>query len=72
MSTLDQKTFDRNVKISTNVNDSWQASIKLSKGPAVSYAATPGLKTNIAKAEAKEGLQRTVSQMLAEHPEWSL
>ena len=29
MSTLDQKTFDRNVKISTNVNDSWQVSEKV-------------------------------------------
>ncbi len=72
MTQNDQKLFDRNVEISTNCNGSWQALIKLSKGPTLSFAASPRQKTNIAKAEAKDGLQRLVSRALAENPEWSL
>ena len=67
-----QKVFDRNVELSTNCNGSWQALIKLTKGPTLSFAASPRLKTNVAKAEAKDGLHKLVSRMLAEHPEWSL
>lgn len=72
MTQSNQKVFDRNVELSTNCNGSWQALIKLTKGPTLSCAASPRQKTNIAKAEAKDGLQKLVSRMLAEHPEWSL
>lgn len=72
MTQSDEKVFDRNVELSTNCNGSWQALIKLTKGPTLSFAASPRQKTNIAKAEAKDGLQRLVSRMLAENPEWSL
>lgn len=72
MTQSNQKVFDRDVELSTNCNGSWQALIKLTKGPTLSFAASPRQKTNIAKAEARDGLQRLVSRMLAENPEWSL